>query len=195
MDVLRVSPHRSASMGPPLFSDGDIRHFRTVMATAGGFNGAAALQRRRRAGGWFHLPGSSVASMGPPLFSDGDLRNLVPMVVWSIASMGPPLFSDGDKDGCSKEGIQTAGFNGAAALQRRRPDAIAIQKRTWDKALQWGRRSSATETCQSRCGVWSMSWLQWGRRSSATETRRHAALSLRSVIASMGPPLFSDGDE
>ena len=59
--------------------------------------------------------------------------------------MGPPLFSDGDS-----------------------VDAISFSSEFTE--LQWGRRSSATETTQDLRGI--------------TEVD----------VASMGPPLFSDGD-
>ena len=85
------------------------------------FNGAAALQRRR-------------------LF--GPLSKLYSLL---IASMGPPLFSDGDK------------------LSEGSGNVIALR-------------------------------LQWGRRSSATETRTPVLLQRALRAASMGPPLFSDGD-
>ena len=138
------------------------------LRNCGGFNGAAALQRRRQV---FHI-------------------------------------RQGQPDRC---------FNGAAALQRRRHepnDGRPIRK----AELQWGRRSSATETRQGTNARADVYWLQWGRRSSATETRekqrniaareqlqwgrRSSATEtllvslqlLRLVPASMGPPLFSDGD-
>ena len=59
-------------MGPPLFSDGDATPGGIVRRDIGGFNGAAALQRRRLVQ---LAPGETadIASMGPPLFSDGDL--------------------------------------------------------------------------------------------------------------------------
>ena len=110
------------------------------------------------------------------------------------------------------------GFNGAAALQRRRHPLVYVVKLPI-AALQWGRRSSATETLVWRCRMlllrgsfngaaalqrrrhtsWSASvglslTLQWGRRSSATETVG-GFLGVGPVgFASMGPPLFSDGD-
>ena len=61
------------------------------------------------------------ASMGPPLFSDGDVRSNIKNIGVIVASMGPPLFSDGD------------GRQAVECINRK-------------EALQWGRRSSATET-------------------------------------------------
>ena len=91
-------------------------------------------------------------------------------------------------------------FNGAAALQRRRPglhvlnfasqprasmgpplfsdgDACRILLVENDlKQLQWGRRSSATETNHIARMDAEIGKLQWGRRSSATETLETAML-------------------
>ena len=157
-----------ASMGPPLFSDGDQC---LVPET---------YVRKR-------------ASMGPPLFSDGDFDQTTRVCAQMIASMGPPLFSDGDCPGnCGCPRCRYC-FNGAAALQRRRHvraaallavgpgfnGAAALQRRRLDKDDIALRKHLK---------------LQWGRRSSATETPGIEPNLSPTEGASMGPPLFSDGD-
>ena len=136
-------------MGPPLFSDGDDPQRTKKRKRLAGFNGAAALQRRRRTSkpplpSWTpvlqwgrrssatetdaspeHIASACLASMGPPLFSDGDIRTAKDCCRMLSASMGPPLFSDGDVGRDSGTSIQSA-------------------------VLQWGRRSSATETWLSQ---------------------------------------------
>ena len=85
-------------------------------------------------------------------------------------------------------------FNGAAALQRRRQARHAAALRR-DRLLQWGRRSSATETMRYDIAKGdAKAKLQWGRRSSATETSDGEKIKSLGMAASMGPPLFSDGD-
>src|SRR4051794_34212281 len=61
--------------------------------------------------------------------------------------------------------------------------------------LQWGRRSSATE---SNITMWGYDgndcMLQWGRRSSATESARRSHQVPRAQAASIGPSLIGDGE-
>ena len=181
-------------MGPPLFSDGDqitlprkslvcglLQWGRRSSATETPadravsefvrwrFNGAAALQRRRRRS-------QSRANSRENGFNGAaalqrrrrtDPRPNRP-AHWH-ASMGPPLFSDGDSGSSRKKFASSRSFNGAAALQRRRRcggHTLGSSIRT----LQWGRRSSATETGVMTQIIIGADGLQWGRRSSATET-------------------------
>ncbi len=65
---------RQASMGPSLFSDGNIE--------AGVRSALAAWS----------------ASMGPSLFSDGNLARKAGLPGALDASMGPSLFSDGNQE-------------------------------------------------------------------------------------------------
>ena len=144
--MFRQSP--TASMGPPLFSDGDEYPF--------------AIAQSRNVS----------ASMGPPLFSDGDVNFREVLKQLRLASMGPPLFSDGDRLRPWLMAAPSPCFNGAAALQRRRLGPWSRESSAMlaasmgpplfsdgdfpimflahlNKALQWGRRSSATETWKS----------------------------------------------
>ena len=59
-------------MGPPLISGGNRRPGSTGGTAFGGFNGAAADQRRKFVGTSATGGSSSGASMGPPLISGGN---------------------------------------------------------------------------------------------------------------------------
>jgi len=82
--------------------------------------------------------------------------------------MGPPLFSGGNIGRCKGAVVQPSRFNGAAAVQRRKS-----RRRSAAQASRWG--------------------LQWGRRCSAAEISRPSRRG-RLGRASMGPPLFSGGN-
>ena len=164
-------------------------------------------------------PTLSEASMGPPLFSDGDQPSFIAVGDGSdLLQWGRRSSATETKAFASKLCRICGGFNGAAALQRRR----LLKHRNHQQkphGLQWGRRSSATETASTRQQEkpqWSLQWgrrssatetsldvlrysppgsLQWGRRSSATETPPNTQAIFHERFASMGPPLFSDGDK
>src|SRR6185312_6940645 len=110
--------------------------------------------------------GSACASMGPPLFSGGNCPNPAALDRLHAASMGPPLFSGGNLVVLSVSRAAPSGFNGAAAVQRRK----CVGVRPW-LAAAWE--------------------LQWGRRCSAAEMPAPAAAPAGAGQASMGPPLFS----
>ncbi len=190
----RLLIQRPASMGPPLFSDGNPVPPACRVGSMAGFNGAAAFQRRKRdcereadpeegrfngAAAFQRRKHQSItnqvdevfpASMGPPLFSDGNTQ-VKPLGKNNVdASMGPPLFSDGNW--------------------------LIGDVRRWIGKLQWGRRFSATETYTNPSWIVSIpNTLQWGRRFSATETADSNDERHRYCDASMGPPLFSDGNQ
>ncbi len=108
--------------------------------------------------------------MGPSLFSDGNMSVEAVSVMRNEASMGPSLFSDGnlsDDDRAMADSIE----------------------------LQWGRRYSATEIVVATVATFSMARLQWGRRYSATEIMMRRWHRDQRKIASMGPSLFSDGNQ
>src|SRR5690606_38498874 len=109
-------------------------------------------------------------------------------------------------------------FNGAALLQRGRPDK-QLSGIGFSSTLQWGRASSARKTadgwqCLPLSGRFNgaallqrgrhagdrqearlMILLQWGRASSARKTLRATHLFLPERSASMGPRFFSAEDE
>ena len=182
-----------ASMGPPLFSDGDRRNHALVVLQSNRFNGATAFQRWRP-GAVGDTPyadselqwGHRFSAM-ETLWEEGDETTLW-LLQWGHrfsametvrangadavlirASMGPPLFSDGDPGSARRWRTCTACFNGATAFQRWRP-----------------------RTCCRLCSRARL--LQWGHRFSAMETPRHIDGRRLPLLASMGPPLFSDGD-
>ena len=108
--------------------------------------------------------------MGPPLFSDGDKPKTVPPIAAGFASMGPPLFSDGDE-----------------------PVVRFHTERSAKASMGPPLFSDGDERYCSR--DWhGLRPLQWGRRSSATETLAVNKRKIDLHPASMGPPLFSDGD-
>ena len=135
-----------ASMGPSIFVDGDASRSRLRTSCTARFNGAVDLRRRRRRAAARLDARRWLASMGPSIFVDGDkqVAELGPLA--APASMGPSIFVDGDPN---------------------TPIAMAPAVPT----LQWGRRSSSTETIYAGDVRMFLSQLQWGRRSSSTETR------------------------
>ena len=157
-------------MGPSIFIDGDlIEQIKRLKP-------ASLLQWGRRSSSTETLMGASAAvgwletlqwgrrSSSTETGGDGPEEAGRPG-----ASMGPSIFIDGDP---SPSGTHTTGwprFNGAVDLHRRRP-AVGVGSPAEPILLQWGRRSSSTETDRPR----------WGARGSRG--------------ASMGPSIFIDGD-
>ena len=121
------SMSKNASMGPRLFSRGELSMYRLPANIIYCFNGAAAFQPRRgRAVP--RLPYDVVASMGPRLFSRGEpAPNKAPPIP-PPASMGPRLFSRGE----------------SVTTTRR------ASRPVW---LQWGRGFSAAERYAAICLV------------------------------------------
>ena len=110
------------------------------------------------------------ASMGPPLCSDGNVFDSEAVAdANAMASMGPPLCSDGNLWDSYAAKLGQGGFNGAAALQR------------------W--KFVATDVPAARPFT-----LQWGRRFAATEMIVISFAMIETYVASMGPPLCSDGN-
>ena len=133
-----------ASMGPRLFSRGNMCRSCKTTARRFGFNGAAALQPRKSGDKALACPRLPYASMGPRLFSRGNMVARVPRysVLWlqwgrgssaaempvSPASTATPHllqwgrgFSAAEiwsRRGCSTS--RSSRFNGAAALQPRK---------------------------------------------------------------------------
>jgi len=178
-----------ASMGPRLFSRGksglagasmghrplqwgrgcsaaERLNGRRLVHAWQGFNGAAAVQPRKdycqhEDCTW------KLASMGPRLFSRGKLPP-PPSVSYTIplqwgrgcSAAERPAQADRHRGGLRS-------FNGAAAVQPRKDDALSVI-------------------------VAKRSRLQWGRGCSAAE-RRRPALRQQPADASMGPRLFSRG--
>ena len=181
------------------------------------FNGAAALQRRKLQYAERYRFLRCPASMGPPLFSDGNPRHA------SLIASQPVALQWGRRSSAT-ETTGTADVAAVTSLLQwgRRSSATetatASMMRPVIVKLQWGRRSSATETSSrmvNSSASCSLQWgrrssatetrfpplfqqftreLQWGRRSSATETRDDDAVPDHDFLASMGPPLFSDGN-
>src|SRR5438046_603826 len=109
--------------------------------------------------------------MGPSIFIDGDLHHRAgDQFHPRQASMGPSIFIDGDV-------TERAAAWGFSQLQwgRRSSSTETVMDLSGSDhyvyRLQWGRRSSSTETTPPRSPASSPVTLQWGRRSSSTETR------------------------
>ena len=108
--------------------------------------------------------------MGPRLFSRGNSGERSGRELARLASMGPRLFSRGNAQAARAPVLRRRGFNGAAAFQPR------------------------------KCGVpWVhpaiLYTLQWGRGFSAAEIGLHLNGDEALWDASMGPRLFSRGNE
>ena len=114
--------------------------------------------------------------------------------VWiDSASMGPPLFSGGNVGAERGRANSLGGFNGAAAVQRRKsvPETVPPGE---SRRLQWGRRCSAAEIGPGPLYKYWPVLLQWGRRCSAAEIGDQQTGFVEDRGASMGPPLFSGGN-
>ncbi len=108
--------------------------------------------------------------------------------------MGPRLFSRGnhhDDEHSSRDGAR---FNGAAAFQPRKYHQASSSFSEYIP-LQWGRGFSAAEICRSGPGEDPIKELQWGRGFSAAEIRNLSPVVDKSTCASMGPRLFSRGNQ
>ena len=108
--------------------------------------------------------------------------------------MGPSLFSDGDL------GMMRGRVPAEWPLQwGRRYSATemggtSVAQDVGSILLQWGRRYSATEMRDEARTRAAAAELQWGRRYSATEISGSAHVNSGGEHTSMGPSLFSDGD-
>ena len=134
-----------------------------------------------------------VASMGPPAFTGGNREREVLSIVHHLASMGPPAFTGGNRAVELGRVLQAAGFNGAAGVHRRKFGAEGTSAR-FVMLLQWGRRRSPAEMGTSRPWPGPFFELQWGRRRSPAEIRALAPRR-QALLASMGPPAFTGGNE
>jgi len=107
--------------------------------------------------------------------------------------MGPPLFSGGNL--CLLDIFVTS-----LLLQwgRRCSAAEMIESSMFlanRDGLQWGRRCSAAEIAHREADGVIKALLQWGRRCSAAEIASILMFDNTKTHASMGPPLFSGGNE
>ena len=158
------------------------------------------------------------ASMGPRLFSRGNVRRPDCIRLERVASMGPRLFSRGNIAVQRRVRPQEPALQwgrGSSAAEMRPTPAI----RQTPPVLQWGRGSSAAEI-QFHAEEYDSTQvpLQWGRGSSAAEmstwrvswarrrrfngaaalqprkSRQMRVLEACERVASMGPRLFSRGN-
>ena len=159
-----------------------------------GFNGAAAVQRRKSEV-FDHLPAGHAASMGPPLFSGGNSRRRVLHIACEAASMGPPLFSGGNALDAARisAALPVLQWGRRCSAAEMMISGVGGQNAN---VLQWGRRCSAAEMREEiNSGMGQAIWLQWGRRCSAAEMLVSAIKQAPGMKASMGPPLFSGGNQ
>ena len=204
-------------MGPPPFSDGNYVCEVWLAEGLTGFNGATAFQRWKRGPVPPEAKAPRDASMGPPPFSDGNLCGPCRRQRGRRGFNGATAFQRWKRSAASLRSMAAVSFNGATAFQRwkrvRHHSTPAFHGR-----LQWGHRLSAMETCAFRQDQRVLVKLQWGHRLSAMETRVRPRLYLHRrsfngatafqrwklmdcagggegrVVASMGPPPFSDGN-
>ena len=133
--------------------------------------------------------------------------------------MEPSLCSDGNSEAAEFGSIGVAGFNGAVALQRRKPRAPTAGRRpapaaSMEPSLCSDGNAAALPPPHARALLASMEpslcsdgncrrrrWrscgfspLQWSRRSAATETTPSIGQPLDAQRASMEPSLCSDGN-
>jgi len=115
-----------------------------------------------------------------------------PMYDDRSASMGPPLCSDGNTLMATKTWqtwpLQWGRRFAATEMTPASCDSIVINE------LQWGRRFAATEMSVGQPVPTGLLELQWGRRFAATEILSSSRAYQADEIASMGPPLCSDGN-
>ena len=109
-----------ASMGPPLFSDGNQPILPSPEQRMGASMGPPLFSDGNTGLVW-PIRHDLLASMGPPLFSDGNLCGPGRAGGAAQASMGPPLFSDGNNGNATNGSHGRPSFNGATAFQRWKP--------------------------------------------------------------------------
>ncbi len=180
-------------MGPRAFAHGDPSRFIRPPSRQLGFNGAAGFRPRRPAIAQKQQQPSlcfnGAAGFRPrrPTTRSGRLhrdwrlqwgRGLSPTEtaileiiakIEASASMGPRAFAHGDLHAADCHPADWMGFNGAAGFRPRR-QLISAMAEDVEKALQWGRGLSPTET------------------------RNDHMPAHRNQVASMGPRAFAHGD-
>ena len=137
-----------------------------------------------------------------------------------MASMGPRLFSRGNLDSAHEHAGQSQCFNGATTFQPWKCSSMlswpascracfngATTFQPWKcdcsarlsaqlRMLQWGHDFSAVEIIiRSRWTCSCEDLLQWGHDFSAVEISGRWALQHARLVASMGPRLFSRGND
>ena len=158
------------------------------------------------------------ASMGPRLFSRGNSAASTKTPNAGMASMGPRLFSRGNLAGPRRGAPPGTGFNGAATFQPRKcrgparaaavgpgfNGAATFQPRklqaSRDLRLRLGGFNGAATFQPRKCGgpmaqPLGIDRLQWGRDFSAAEIWITNLSPPRNFNASMGPRLFSRGND
>ena len=178
---------------------------------------SSSTERRRPRRRWSRR---TIASMGPSIVVDGEegCTGRAPTDRRS-ASMGPSIVVDGESPWPASATPRTRRFNGAVDRRRRRMATVA--RASPRSELQWGRRSSSTESGHLAIGVPALEYASMGRRPSSTERRadtchrssttstcfngpsivvdgepaRRVPRAGRHVRASMGPSIVVDGEE
>ncbi len=159
-----------ASMGPRLFSRGNVGCF------GDGGTGDLGLQWGR------DFSAAEITSSTPPIAGP------------SAASMGPRLFSRGNSTGWQATPTARGRFNGAATFQPRKysplPRADPLH-RSFNGAATFQPRKCQPAVCVRAVRL----TLQWGRDFSAAEIGIVNASGDTGTPASMGPRLFSRGNQ
>ena len=162
-----------ASMGPPPFGDGNGGEVQALLSFSHGFNGATAFRR------WKLHP---VLPDSHPLWQ---------------ASMGPPPFGDGNSTSTSTSTptAAIAGFNGATAFRRWKPEQVPP---TGDivSAASMGPPPFGDGNRRMRCGV-SRARKPASMGPPPFGDGNHPGVVVGPVVpglASMGPPPFGDGN-
>ena len=192
--VLLHRLHDHASMGPRLFSRGNVArkylHWseQSLLQWGHGFSAVEMVDHV------LHDPAGLEASMGPRLFSRGNrplqsqrrygkcgFNGATAFQPWKLdeedftwqtlllASMGPRLFSRGNGHNDTTSATAGNGFNGATAFQ------------------PWKCHEAAGDGCGEES-------LQWGHGFSAVEIHGQVGDNDHAQCASMGPRLFSRGN-
>ncbi len=183
-------------MGPPLFSDGNFA--RDGLRS----NALDLLQWGRRFSATETMshdlpcrPSARSLQWGRRFSATETCDSLFETHTSSSASMGPPLFSDGNAVQHIHWRSREEGLQWGRRFSATETGSPSEKMRLTSAGLQWGRRFSATETRMRFCdSARSLGLLQWGRRFSATETKVVVVGLSAHNDASMGPPLFSDGN-
>ena len=182
----------SASMGPRLFSRGELRAHKEQYGGADASMGPRLFSRGEAYAQWEHLVPGGMLQWGRG-FSAAESHPCGGALYKKCeASMGPRLFSRGESAIHWPRCTAWTSFNGAAAFQPRRvswsacavvacPASMgprlfsrgeALSSRSvmsnWT-LLQWGRGFSAAERAGGHSRCWSSASLQWGRGFSAAE--------------------------
>ena len=136
---------RRASMGPLVYTSGNLVRKEGGVELVSRFNGAAGLHQRKR--GWRSTSGGGLTPLQWGRWFTPAETDVGPVVRWAIpgASMGPLVYTSGNPPAPAPLSPAPPRFNGAAGLHQRKRNTLRGFPSGPIK-LQWGRWFTPAET-------------------------------------------------